>query len=92
MKKTNVLAIALLAALLMGSLYTVLPAKAPARSDVDVRFYGSHEAAYAALKAGDVDFIQWSVTFEQKLDVEDDPDLCVAQYSENGMMEFDLNN
>jgi len=92
MKKTNVLAIALLAALLMGSIYTVLPAKAPARSDVDVRFYGSHEAAYAALKAGDVDFIQWSVTYEQKLDVEDDPDLCVAGYTENGMMEYDLNN
>jgi ABC-type transport system substrate-binding protein len=92
MKKLNVLAIALLAALLMGSIYAVSPVKAPARSDVDVRFYGSHDTAYAALKAGDVDFIQWSVTYEQKLDVEDDPDLCVAGYSENGMMEFDLNN
>jgi len=92
MKKLNVLAIALLAALLMGSIYTLVPAKAAARADVDVRFYGSHDAAYLALKAGTVDFIQWSITYEQKLDVEDDPDLSVAQYTENGMMEYDLNN
>jgi len=92
MKKTNVLAIAILAALLLVSIYASFPVKASAKSDVDVRFYGNHEAAYAALKAGDVDFIQWSVTYEQKLDIEDDPDLCVTGYSENGMMEFDLNN
>jgi hypothetical protein len=92
MKKTNILPMTILATLLLVSIYAVFPVKSAARSDVDVRFYGSHEAAYAALKAGDVDFIQWSLTYEQRLDVEADPDMAVTGYSENGMMEFDLNN
>ncbi len=92
MKKTNVLSIALLAALLMVSLYTIVPVKSEVRADVDILFYGGHEAAYAALIAGEVDFIQWSLTYEQKQAVEANPDLCVAKYSENGMMEFDINN
>ncbi|RJS77520.1 hypothetical protein CW667_03170 [Candidatus Bathyarchaeota archaeon] len=92
MKKTAVLTIAVLVALLLASAYAFAPVKASPRSDVDIKFYGSHEAAYAALVAGDVDFIQWSLTYEQRLAVEDDPDLAVAGYCENGMMEFDLNN
>ena len=92
MKKTSILTSALLAALLLVSIYTVFPVKSEARNDVDVLFYGSHEAAYGALIAGDVDFIQWSLTEEQRLAVEDMPDICVAGYSENGMMEFDINN
>lgn len=92
MKNTNIFAIAVLAALLLASTYVVFPVKAAARSVVDVRFYGSHESAYAALKSGAVDFIQWSLTYEQRLDVEDDPNICLAGYSENGMQEYDLCN
>ena len=92
MMKTNVLAIALLAALLLCSIYTRAPVTASPRSDVDIRFYGSQAAAYAALVAGDVDFIQWSVTAAQKVAIEANPNICLASYSENGMMEFDLNN
>ncbi|MCK4434383.1 hypothetical protein KAU92_02745, partial [Candidatus Bathyarchaeota archaeon] len=91
-KKTNVLATALLAALLMGSFYAVFPVKASARSDVDVLFYGSQAAAYAALVVGSVDFIQWSVTAAQKTAIESNPAITISSYSENGMMEFDLNN
>jgi len=92
MKKTNVLAVAVLATLLLMSIYTVFPVKASPRSDVDIYFYGSHEAAYAALVAGEVDFIQWSLTYEQRMAVEEDTNICVSAYSENGMMEYDLNN
>ena len=92
MKKTTILAITMFAAILLASTFAMLPVKAPARSDVDVRFYGSHEAAYTALKAGSVDFIQWSVTYEQRLDVEADPNLAIAGFTENGMDQFDLNN
>ena len=92
MKKTPVLTIAVLIALLLASAYAFAPVKAPPRSDVDILFYGSHESAYAALIGGDVDFIQWSLTQEQRQAVEDDPDIAIAGYPENGMFELDLNN
>jgi ABC-type transport system substrate-binding protein len=94
MKKNYLLAITLLAALLTVLVCPSFQAKATKgpRSDVDVLFYENQASAYAALKIGEVDFIQGSLTYEQRLNAEDDPDLCVAAYSENGMMEFDLNN
>jgi len=94
MKKNYLLAITLLAALLTVLVCPSFQAKATKgpRSDVDVLFYENQASAYAALKIGEVDFIQGSLTYEQRLNAEDDPDLCVAAYSENGMYQFDLNN
>ena len=94
MKKHYLLAIALLTALLTVLVCPSFQTKATKgpRSDVDVLFYEDQESAYAALKIGDVDFIQGLLTYEQRLDAEADPDLCVAGYSENGMYQFDLNN
>jgi ABC-type transport system substrate-binding protein len=93
MKKTSILTTAIFAALLLVSVYVALPAvKASPRSDLDIRFYGSQDAAYAALKSGEVDFIQWSLTYPQRLDAESDVNLAVAGYTENGMDEFDINN
>jgi len=93
-KKISVLVIAFIMAILMVPIHTVFPVNATKgpRSDVDILFYESQASAYAALKIGEVDFIQGSLTYEQRLNAEDDPDLCVAAYSENGMYEFDLNN
>lgn len=62
------------------------------RSDLDIRFYGSQEACYAALKAGEVDFIASELTYEQTLDAQSDPNLCISGYSANKIVEFDLCN
>jgi ABC-type transport system substrate-binding protein len=91
-KKGITLVVALSVALLLASVYTVFPVHAPARSDVDILFYGSQEVAYSALKAGEIDFLQWTLTHEQKMDAEADSNLCVSAYIENGMVEFDFNN
>jgi len=92
MKTNSILAVALVIFMLAISMYATVPVKAHARSDLDVIWYGSDTAAYAALKAGDIDFIQWSLSKEQLDDAQADPNLQVAAYKEMGMYEFDLNN
>jgi len=94
MKKNHLLAITLLAALLSMLVCPSFQAKATKgpRSDVDVQFYGSHEEAYTALVAGDIDFIQGLLTYEERIAAEADPNLCVSDIIENGMWQFDLNN
>jgi ABC-type transport system substrate-binding protein len=59
---------------------------------LDVNFYESNIKAFSALRAGEVDFIQWSLTYEQYLTACASPDLQLAGFSENMMMEFDINN
>jgi hypothetical protein len=59
---------------------------------VDIRFYGSQSALYTALKGGEIDFMQWSLTPEQRDEIESNPDFAIASYAENGMSEFDFNN
>ncbi|MDH5448742.1 MAG: ABC transporter substrate-binding protein, partial [Candidatus Bathyarchaeota archaeon] len=73
------------------TLVMALPTRGP-KTDTDIRFYPNSSAGYAALKANDIDFLQSPLTYEQKLDAEADPNLCIAAYHENGMIEFDLNN
>jgi ABC-type transport system substrate-binding protein len=59
---------------------------------LDVYFYASDDKAFGALLAGEVDFIDWPLTYEQYLDACESPDLELAAYAENGMGEFDINN
>jgi len=101
MKKANVLTIGLFSLMLLMSMClfpTSVDAYRPAgvprgpRSNADIYFFGSVDSAYAALKAGQVDCIQWALTHEQYVDAQNDADLCVASYAENGMFEFDINN
>jgi hypothetical protein len=40
----------------------------------------------------EVDMVQWSLTDEQRVAVEDDENLQIASYVENGMMEHDFQN
>jgi ABC-type transport system substrate-binding protein len=81
-----------LVTLLLTLSFAVFPVRAPARSDAVIRFYSSADAGYAALVANDVEFIQWSLTHEQRLAAEANPNLCVASFTENGMWQLDLNN
>jgi hypothetical protein len=62
------------------------------RSDLDIVWYTTPDAAYTALVADEIDMLQWSLTEEQRIAVEANPNLQIGQYVENGMMEFDLNN
>jgi hypothetical protein len=91
MKKFGIIAMAILTVLMLVSLYPMSAQAAP-RTDLDIIWYTNPDTAFTALQADEVDMIQWSLTNEQKVAVEGNPDLQIASYVENGMMEFDLNN
>lgn len=59
---------------------------------LEIYFYKTSNEAYEALKAGEVDIIQWDLTYEQYQEVVTDSSLLLAGYSEFGIYEFDLNN
>lgn len=92
MKKTPIFVMALLLTALLVPAYLAASVKAEARSDVDITFYASDTGAWAALVGGDVDFIQWALTKDQKEAAETDLNLQLARVDENGMFEFDINN
>jgi len=93
MKKIIGLAIAILSVLMLVSLYpTRLSAAYGSRADLDIIWYTNSDTAFTALQNDEVDMIQWALTDTQKIAVEGNPNLQIAQYVENGMMEFDLNN
>jgi hypothetical protein len=62
------------------------------RSDLNVTFLASDDAAWAYFRGGYVDFIQWALTKEQKEYAETDPNIQLARIDEDDMYEFDLNN
>jgi hypothetical protein len=93
MKNFGLVISALLIALMLFSvLPTINIVKAQPRSDLDIVWYTNDDAAFTAMKNGEVDIVQWSLTKLQKEATEADPNLAIGQYVENGMMEFDLNN
>jgi len=100
MKKEITVGLIIAMALLLATPMLISPVKATTptrtkgpRSDyADIYFYGSQAAAWAALKRGDVDFIQWWLTYDQLIEAQNDPDISVVAYAENGMTEIDINN
>lgn len=95
MMKKIVFAIAIILSSLMLIPTMPMPVKANAPRHgpgLDIYFYETPDKGFAALKAGEIDFEQWSLTYEQYLDAVSDPTLSLAGYAENGMYEIDLNN
>ena len=92
MKKVSFAIMAILMTLLTFSPLAVNSYSPRHCKGLDVYFYESPDTAFAALLAGEIDFMQWSLTEEQYNDACLTPDLQLAGYAENGMMEFDLNN
>jgi len=92
MKEYRLLIAAILIALTIGMVLPIIPVKAQPRTDLNIIYYTSPDAAFTALVNDEVDTIQWALTKEQKEAVEANPDLQIAAYTENGMFEFDLNN
>jgi ABC-type transport system substrate-binding protein len=92
MKKILFAMMAILTTLMFVS---IMPVNAPPPKHckgLDIYFYENPDAAFAALTACEVDFIQWSLTVPQYESACSNPDLQLASYAENGMMEFDINN
>jgi len=86
---------AIMAILTTVMLISTMPVTAPLPrhcKGLDIYFYETPDAAFAALLAGEIDFMDWSLTYEQYLTACATPDLQLAGYAENGMMEFDINN
>jgi hypothetical protein len=95
MKKTA-FAVSFALLLLLASMLALAPStlaqqRGP-RADLDIYWYLDPDSAWAALKAGDIDMMQWALSEEQLREAESDPNICVASYTENGMMEYDFNN
>jgi hypothetical protein len=59
--------------------------------DVICRFYSDVEAAYAALKACDIDAIGYEITADLYADAITDPNLCTAPVGDMGYYEIDMN-
>jgi len=59
---------------------------------LDINFYATPDVAYADLKLGGIDFMQWALTYEQLQDAIADPSIQIAPIDENGMWEIDINN
>ena len=92
MKKVTFAIMAILMTLLLFS-PTMVNANSPRHcKGLDVYFYGTPEKAYAALKAGEIDFLQWGLTYEQYVDAVEDPTIQLAGFAENGKYEIDINN
>ncbi len=85
---------AIASVLLLASMYVAIinPANAEARSDLDVTFYASPDTAFASLMAGQIDFMPWALTREQRDAAEMNPNVQICRVDELGMYEFDINN
>ncbi len=94
MKKIAFPIMAILIALMLVAMVPA-PAYAPSPrhcKGLDVYFYQTPDVAHAALLAGEIDFYQWSMTFEQYEDATLNPKIQLAGYAENGLMQIDINN
>jgi len=59
---------------------------------LEIDFYENSSLAFEALRIGEIDLLQWSLTYEQYQEAVIDPTLLVADSHGGMMMQFDLNN
>jgi hypothetical protein len=83
--------------LLTMMVFQPLPTKAvaqkgPRTENLIVYFYGSVEAAYAALFNDEIDAVGYEITADLVEAAAGDPNLCLAPVADSGMYEFDVNN
>lgn len=93
MKKLSVIVTLILATLLLASMQSPATAPLPRHcKGLDTYFYASPEQAYAALQSGEIDLMDWPLTYEQYLDAVYNLDIQLASCAENRIFEFDFNN
>jgi len=91
MKKIGVGIILVISLLISMQLQVIAPPPRHCKG-LEIHFYENSNEAFTALKSGEVDIMQWSLTNEQYEDAVSDPTLILAGVAENGMLEFDFNN
>ena len=82
------------ASILLMLLAFPLPVNAdcgPRSDDLIIRFYSSVEAAYAALKACDIDAIGYEITADLYADAITNPNICLGPVGDMGFYEIDMN-
>lgn len=95
MKRKAVLALAVIPLLLLiGFLPAPVNAQAggPRFQELLIKYYGSVGAVWDALVAGDIDIMNWPITYTQFQSAITNPDIIVAPYNEFGMFEIDFNS
>jgi len=98
-RRTGKLKIKIPAAILFATVMLVMMVAIPVKADVGartenliIRFYGNVEAAYAALKAGDIDIVGYEITSDLYADAVLDPNIVLGSVGDRGKYEFDINN
>jgi ABC-type transport system substrate-binding protein len=91
MKHVGIGIILVTSLLISAQLQVMAPAPRHCKG-LEVYFYETSNDAYDALKAGEVDIIQWELTKEQYQEVVTDSTLLLAGYSGFEIYEYDLNN
>jgi len=95
LKRKSVLALAAIPLLLLiGFVPAPVNAQAggPRFQEMLIRYYGGVGAVWDALKAGEIDIMNWPITYSQYEYAKTDPNILVAPYNEFGMFEIDFNN
>lgn len=81
-----------LALLTLANIPKFREVNAQTRSNLEITWYSTPDAAYSGLKNDQVDFVQWTLTLSQFVDAQTDPNVQLASFEENGIYEFDINN
>jgi len=71
---------------------SVTATKGPRYDDWIIRYYSDVEAAYAALKAGNIDMCGYEITSDLYADAITDINIGLGPVGDRGMYEFDLNS
>jgi len=93
MKKLSIVAAFILTTSLLSAMQPPVSAPLPRHcKGVDMYFYSSQDAAYTALQAGDIDLMDWPISYDQFLSAVANPTIQLAPCAENRIFEFDFNN
>ena len=64
----------------------------PRVDELIIKIFFSPEPEYMALQTGEIDIIDWPLSAAKVEEFKNNPDIVLAEYTELGMFEFDLNN
>jgi len=92
-KKIVSLAMVILTVAMLVSFYKPVQATNGSRYNIEFVWYPAGvDSSYAALKAGAIDILDWSLTEDQMKDAEKDANLQLVKYASNSLWEIDINN
>jgi len=92
MKHLSALFILILMFSMLVNIFSFTNVNAQPRSDLEIIWYSDFSICYSALKNHDVDIMGYELTYDLFEDAQTDPNIQLASYDENGILEFDINN